>query len=168
MTETLSRRFTQEELLQELRKSLGKSRILTNVYLLWDDVIAKRGTYRPVTCNEYQIGNLLFVKGIQVPLMYDFIENVFNEESYLIMQRIQGKEIGTTFKGERKEAVRQLKSELGKVLEMGIYPFDSLNGGNSIFNRKEGKLYLIDFGFWIRNAPKEWITQFCEGLENYS
>ena len=146
-------------LIEKLEESVEAHKTLNgynNIFLLGEDLIAKRCSDKSILVNEYKIAKYLYRHGIAVPKTYGLIKERFKPEQYglirtfyLIMERIPGEEIGNLIGENRTEAYKQLKEEIGKVLKLGISPTDSLSETNSIFNPKTRKLYLIDFGFWF-------------------
>lgn len=141
-------------------------------YLAGEDLIAKKITDKEEgqrAWREYSMGNYLFERGIQVPKMHGVISPeslckscdvsriglVRMDDWFLVMQKINGKELEFVSGADRDEAIKQLKEEIAKVLKLGICPYDSLNDKNSIFDEKERKLYLIDFEQWIEGWGEE-------------
>jgi RIO-like serine/threonine protein kinase len=163
-----------EIIVRELGDSISNERFhnrYRQIYLIKEDLIAKRicGPEKEERArNEYNMGNFLFERGINVPQMYWLVNPQLLQECcivpeknlhvcnswFLIMQKINGRELGEISGENRSEAVKQLKEQIAKVLELKIYPSDSIdNRSNSIFDEKERKLYLIDFEYWTREKP---------------
>lgn len=171
----------EENLIKELAKSV-KNRDFYNdsdVYNVGENAVAKEGIEGKVLSNEFIMGVDLFSRGIQVPEMYSLVsldslrkfeelpeyKGYSNNNWFIIMQKIKGKLIKDVAGEERKEAVKQLKTELEKIIKLGIYPEDAFHQRNSIFS-DEGKLYLIDFAQW-RKSTKEELEKFHEHVMRY-
>ena len=140
----------------------------SNIYLLSDGKIAKENLEHRAQ-NEFVMGNYLFEKGISVPKMYSLVSPFPNEKYpvyYTIMQKIDGEIVRDVQGEEKKEAIKQFREQITKVLEMNISPYDSFFGKNAIFNFKERKLYLIDFESW-RIGVSEKELNFFNGMINF-
>ena len=152
----------QQSLVPELRKAIKKGRTMfpthmygpSPIYLVGEGAIAKPGWKSPIH-NEFKWGSYLFENEVQVPEMYELVrpDSFFSRFTrfgdairawFVIMQKIHGEEIGDLTGTARKEGLKQLEGELEKVLELGIYPRDSLWGRNAIFDHEQEKLFLID------------------------
>jgi hypothetical protein len=174
------RKINLELLTEKLKNSLTEKKWLSiaypHIYLLESDLIAKGRYLSNFTNlkNEYDLGIFLFEKRVKVPKMYCLIKIPSlkysdYEKDFLIMQRIEGKVAGSLSGEKKEEAIKQLKEGIEKVLELGIIPYDSFFCENSIFNEKEGKLYLIDFEKWKwkKETSDYEIRNFYEELKNF-
>jgi len=165
-----------DNLVKELRKSIRKNRTYKKccIYLVGEGALAKRNS-EELSKNEYKWGTYLYENQIQVPEMYTLVSpdslvskvlHLGNEikEWFVIMKLLKGQGILDTLGTTRKEAIRQYKQELEKVLELGICPIDSDFEGNAIFGEDE-KLYLIDFERWINGSESE-LNRFYKRIKN--
>ena len=145
----------------KLHAALIESRTIKdfdNIYLVEDGIIGKRCRNKERAYNEYHIGRFLFENGVQVPKMYKLItqdpivvhpsSNKSPKDWFILMQRIKGKTIKDLTGTEKKEAIKQRKEELEKVLALNVHHPDSAYDDNSIFDVKQKKLFLIDFEHW--------------------
>jgi len=173
-------------LIKELKIAIRGRRLLTEsnnrIYLVNEEVIGKVHTWEGPARTEYDIGSFVFKNDISGPEFYQLVHpedpssnplsRIFNKRVikkwFTLMQKIDGALLGNLRGSELEEAVRQLKSELEKVLELGVYPDDSLYPSNSIFNRCDGRLYLIDFESWSKNPTENELNGFYERLKGVS
>jgi len=112
--------------------------------------------------------------GVSVPEMYllkapDFhpfrrFKTIPIEHWYLLMEKIYGEEIHNLKGSELEEAARQCKVELEKAINLNVFP-GGLHGANVLFNRNEGKAYLIDFEDWIRRKTTDSDHDWLDGLD---
>jgi hypothetical protein len=169
------------DLLPALRIAIKEKRTWrekSNIYLVNDEVIGKQYRHskdsKGCAINEYKWGNFLFKNGVQVPEMYQLVSpdppsyrslhETPIEDWFVLMQKIDGEEIWDLKGDELEEAIRQYRREIEKVLAFRVYPADSHYGGNSMFDRKQRKLYLIDLELW-KEGTDYMIDEFHEGIE---
>ncbi len=150
-----------ERLAEALGESInnGRTFIQENIFLVEDNLIAKRGREKDIK-NEYNIGVESFNSNVHVPKMYGiispkvmqgFCKKMINPFGwYVIRQKIEGERRGDLSGADREEADKQFEEEIKKIIALGIAPYYSPVGGNSIFNLQERRLYLIDFEFWSK------------------
>src|SRR3989344_1727799 len=155
-------------MMKEIKKQIQKAIKDNNkigfgrgVYELSDQIVAKPFSSKWRALHEYEIGMFAYNNGIQVPRMHQLIRpdrwlkrlnsDYHLKEWYVVMQKIEGATIRElTNEFEAQEARRQLNQEIDRLLDLRIYPYDSLFSNNSLFNRKENRLYLLDFCEWKR------------------
>jgi len=177
-----------EDLIPELRKAIKEERLcrvydhylggireFPTIYLVNNKVIGKWFASKRYAKNEYKIGRFLLENGVHVPEMYQMVppdyrfslfKKAVNDSEgvidnwFILMQRLQGRHIRNLFKGKKKEvAVRQFKTEILKVLDLGILPIDCANSENSLFDIYQGALYLLDFEMWKKRGKKSDIEK---------
>ena len=163
------------KLVLELKDSIKSGRIhkKRNIYLVGKDKIAKEIYDEDKAKNEYEMGIFLFNQGVNVPQMHCLIKPfLFNPKisypnsRFIIMEKINGIEYWHLDKKDKEKALPLYKKEIEKVLELGIYPWDSLcSDNNKIFDYENEKIYLIDFGGWRKGSIDE-INGFYEKIEN--
>lgn len=168
-----------DDLVTKLKDSLIHNRTYKqeNIYLVGEGAIAKRIYWKQNAKKEYEWGEYLFKKEVSVPKVYNLINlnsSFFNEISswslmgkgwVILMQKIDGDEIINLSGINLKEATKQYKQELEKVLDLGIYPEEATWGGNSIFNYEKKKLYLIDFQRWHKGSKKK-LEEYYKMIRN--
>jgi len=163
-----------ENLALLLGKSIDADKRHIGIYPVGQDAIAKVG-FNGAIRHEFDIGSYLFREGIAVPEIYELIEaervqrycdKPINKNNwYIIMQKIKGRERGLLFGKDKKEADKQIKEEVEKVLGLGILPYDCFNGWNSIFRFDIRKLFLIDFAAWEKGCSAYELNHFRERLK---
>jgi len=137
-----------------------------SIYDLGAGVVGKRCHDEDKARNEYHYGTFLKEQGVAVPKMHEIVqytERILKGEVitwFIIMERIEGGNISSLRNAQRREAERQYRRELEKVLDLGICPVDSDYGGNSLFCEESDKLYLIDFECWHNPKNREELNQF--------
>jgi len=88
------------------------------------------------------------------------------------MQRINGIAINNLTPKQKRIVLLQHRREIEKVLDFGIFPFDSYQGyksclpPNALFNVLEQRLYLLDFEFW-RHRTREEIDECRNNLNRF-
>lgn len=118
---------------------------------------------------DFYVGNHLYNAEIQVPKPLGITSLPFSDASmpefltaddphedtwYFFMQRIHAiPPIGWT-NAERKEVWRQYHDQIKKATELGFEVEDSDFDHNTLFDRTQQKLYLIDFVRWENISPK--------------
>ena len=73
---------------------------------------------------------------------FDATADSFERERFTVLEEI------------RKEALRQLETEIAKLFDLRIYPYGCVYPDKSLFDTTKKKLYLIDFEDW-RKSPKD-------------
>ncbi len=163
-TETQTKLST--NIVSELREAIKKNsrfEAWNNIYLINNGIIGKKYYYGEKAYTEYNMGTFLFKNDVQVPEMYRLVSpdvppyshEIHINNWFVLMQRINGEDILCLERTEGEEGLRQYKQEIGKVLALQIYPGDSSFYFNTIFDTKQGKLYLIDFEAWKKGSPEE-------------
>ena len=152
-----------DDLIDRLRNCLDENPD-GDIYVL-GEVIAKRYSSRDDAEYVFDIGSYAYQHKIQVPEVIalhnlDISSRVSRllrlkpiKDWFLFMQRIEGKHINSLEGMDYSEALNQLKKQIEKLFDLRIHPIDATFNGNSIFNPKERKLYLIDFDAWEK-VPK--------------
>ena len=84
------------KLVLELKDSIKSGRIhkKRNIYLVGEDKIAKEIYDEDKAKNEYEMGIFLFNQDVNVPQMHCLIRHSYPKPSFIIMQKIIGKEFG--------------------------------------------------------------------------
>lgn len=118
---------------------------------------------------EVYVGNYLYKAGIHVPKPVGITSLPFSDASmpefltaddpnedtwYFFMQRIHATSPKEWTDAERKEVWRQYKDQINKAESLGFEVHDSTIDHNTLFSRKEQRLYLIDFVRWEKIRPK--------------
>jgi len=161
-----------DNLIEKLAESVNNGRLYStykSIYLVEEDYIAKVGKEEYIK-NEFKLGKYLYKKEVQVPKIYSLISKASlkskthikdvvwgdnpNKGWYVIMEKINGKEIWKLEGRSKINALDQYKKELKKVINLGIYARDCNWSGNALF-REDGKLYLIDFSLWRKGSKSE-------------
>ncbi|MFA6974193.1 MAG: hypothetical protein WC238_05680 [Parcubacteria group bacterium] len=152
-----------EEKLREARKTMElvplDEKSGSAVYLL-EKVVVKFAPEK-----EGYMGKFLFERGVSVPEVYAMIRDKWS--NCIVMQKIEDalnlmnreREKLKIPGVEHSNLVAMLREEITKVLELGILPKDSDWFGNSLFSKENGRLYLIDFGYY-REGSKEELKAF--------
>jgi RIO-like serine/threonine protein kinase len=171
-------------LVKELRKAIRDERFVDpsswSTYLVSDTVVGKLyGSdirSQKWACNEFDIGKFLYEKGVSVPEMFElvipdrfpFLHRIPINEWGVLMQKIDGIHIQNLEGSELDEAIQQYISELEKVLELGICPNDSIyNSTNSLFDRQQGRVFLIDFELWQKEEAAGQLDIFHQKLMEF-
>lgn len=147
----------------------------SRVYKLTDDYVVKvmfddghRDRNRDY---EYIIANELYEAGISVPKPVGLFDvkvvrahygRIFMEEGGFVlergfvMDRVRDDKVECFDKG--RELGQRLDRELTKCEELSFIPHDNCwygrGGHNVLYDKKQDKLYLIDFGLWERKFWK--------------
>lgn len=152
-----------KEAIHEKRKMIGKG-----IYYLGDK-IAKYG-FRGTITHQYEMGNYAAERGISIPRIYGLVD-LSNGNSdlswFIVMKKIEGREMGNVQRKDREEAIQKLKAEIAKLLDLGICPRDSFSPSNAIFSETERRVYLIDFEAWMRNITPKELEWYIKELEEY-
>jgi len=139
------------------------------VYCVNKRVVGKECESKELAYKEYSLGKFLYGNGIYVPKMkrvvgiwtgFDFAPI---KEWFLLMERVHGKHIENLTGEEREEALRQVKSGVEKILDLGIYPEDFDWGMNLIFDGK--RVCFIDFEKWGYGCQEE-LAHLCKKIRN--
>lgn len=142
-----------------------------SIYDLGQEVVGKKCYNLEKAVNEYVIGKFLKEQEVAVPEMVELVqytERIMSGEVtlwFIFMERIHGKKITDLRDSQRREAERQYRQELEKVLDLGICPVDSDWGGNSLFCEERDTLYLIDFEHWYKTKNREELNPFYERIK---
>jgi hypothetical protein len=140
------------------------------IYRLDSNTVAKRGNDEGIH-NEYFWGKFGQKNEVQVMPICKIVglESQLNElmpsiddSWFMVSKIIRGEKINYIYdqikNGNKKhaleysrifdESTKQLKGELKKLLDLGVYPEDACYGDNLIFSNSVGKLYLLDYEHW--------------------
>lgn len=162
----------ESELIEKLKEAVRKKRIGggPRIYLVDEKTVGKRCWSEIAGNNGFNIGRFLFERGVQVPEMYelvkvdgleDFLDNNGMSNWFILMQRINGMAVNKLTSEQKEIVLQQHRREITKVMDLGIFPFDSYQGyesclpQNALFNSSEQKLYLVDFEFWHPGTASE-------------
>lgn len=164
------------DLKKELEEAYLARRNLNHysIYDLGQEVVGKKCHDEEKARNEYSFGKFLKEKEVRVPEIFELVqytEKIIKGEVtlwFIVMERIKGKNITDLRDSQRREAERQYRQELEKVLDLGICPEDSDFGGNSLFCEERDRLYLIDFEFWHKTKNREELSPFYERIRRDS
>lgn len=121
---------------------------------------------------DFYVGTCLYKAGIHVPKPLGITSLPFSDASmpefltaddththedtwYFFMQRIYATPPIEWTHAERKEVWRQYKDQIKKAESLGFESLDSAFDHNTLFSRKEQKLYLIDFVRWEKRTRKQ-------------
>ena len=156
-------------LVKQLREAYNLNRkVARGVYLVNDNVVAKSREpdrkEEEFMFSEYHTGQFLYDNGVSVPKMFgvvqpDFITAPFRraalDKFFLLMERVPGMHIRQLDDDLLEEATEKFRAEIIKVLELGIYPSDTPNSNNVIFDPQKRRAYLIDFEGWDERRSEE-------------
>ena len=171
------------KLIEKLKEAVMEKRVGNGprIYLVDEKTVGKRCWSDIAGNNGFNIGKFLFERGVQVPEMYelvrvdgleDFFDNNGMSNWFILMQRINGIAINNLTPKQKRIVLLQHRREIEKVLDFGIFPFDSYQGyksclpPNALFNVLEQRLYLIDFEFW-RHGTREEIDECRNNLNRF-
>lgn len=132
----------------------------------------------------YKLGNFLHKNNVPVPKNYGLLKlkksalmphysgHPFEEGKFLLREKVPGDTLYNLL-GEDKilnrKIINQVKTELKKILNLGIYPDDIVNNGtNTVFNPENEKIYFIDYKRWRKLTDKEkWFENHLKDPEWY-
>lgn len=118
---------------------------------------------------DFYVGNCLYKAGIHVPKPVGITSLPFSDASmpefltaddsdedtwYFFMQHIHATSPKEWTDAERKEVWRQYKNQINKAERLGFEVHDSALDHNTLFSRKEQRLYLLDFVRWEKIRQK--------------
>lgn len=160
------------ELIEKLKEAVKEKRVGKGprIYLVDQKIVGERCWNDIAGNNGFNIGKFLFERDVQVPEMYglvnvdgleDFLDNNGMSNWFILMQRINGTAVKELTPEQKKTVLQQHRREITKVLDLGIFPFDSYQGyesclpQNALFDSSEQKVYLVDFEFWHPGTKTE-------------
>jgi len=156
-----------KELTQQLREAVKNRNYYSqrDIYFVNESTLGKKFKDKDNARHEFEIGKFAFDNGVQVPEPYELIspdlilrrlfDNYALKSWFILIERIKGVQINQINDEEiRKEALRQLETEIAKLFDLRIYPYGCVYPDKSLFDTTKKKLYLIDFEDW-RKSPKD-------------
>ena len=157
---------------KKLERAIRKRRTYNRgyIYRLDNQTLAKeRGTVGEphsipeYLIREYLLGKRLYEEGVQVPEFKGLImaktSSVEPQKIYVLMEWIKGKQLNTLSGPTLERAIEQHKQQVKRVIDLGVVPGDLARGSNSIFNQREGKLYILDLDGWLQKTTAEKLGQ---------
>jgi RIO-like serine/threonine protein kinase len=156
-------------LLEQLNQSIENNRTYKKkkIFLVGEEAIAKRNNKESAE-HEYTLGSFLFEQGVQVPEMYMLVNPASQPLShikdwYVLMQKINGVEMTSITRGLEEKVIKQYRTELDKILGLGIYPVDIFWPENILFDPQTEKIHLIDLESWERGSAQQ-LNKFYQFL----
>ncbi len=175
LVERMKRQTKPEDLLGESFQGYSEVYAVTNdiavkVYKLLDLYTNNdKGKYRKSlegnACWDHYVGNCLYKARLNVPKRFGLASVSFLDASmpefltaddstedtwYLFMQRIHAIPPKEWTGAEKKECGKQYNDQIKKAHDLGFEVVDSDVDHNTLFDRSQQKLYLIDFVRWKR------------------
>ena len=153
---------------QELTDAVESDRTLPNtdrVYVVSNSIVAKLYWDLSNAEKELDMGNYVRGGGIAVPEMYEIVPYHSQHLSYhagqnatyyfLLMERINGISYGELDYDQQREAKFAYRDEIEKLMELGVFPFDSSLSRNTLYETDGAiRARLVDLEGWRKESSE--------------
>ena len=121
-----------------------------------ENIIAKRARGRREAEREFNIGQFLQEQEIKVPKMVQLYDgrkaDIRIPGWFILMERLPGIPLLHLEGAELAHAISQYRSELERVVDLGILPIEFGYAENGLFDKEKDITYLIDFEKWKKGS----------------